>query len=85
MLARAIVHIIASRPAQKGAYFLRSMRIKHRHSITLRCWNPELVCKCSDIRAVQGQSLLCAYTWNAPNSECLGQQSSIRSLANVRL
>ena len=70
--------------AQKGAYLVKDMKIERRQRF-LRCWNPELARECSDIRAVQGQSSLCAYTRNAPNSERLDQQSSMRLLANMRL
>ena len=45
----------------------------------------ELACECSDICAVQGQSLSCTDMQNAPNRECLGQQNSMHLLANMRL
>ena len=58
MLARVIVCIIACCPALKGAYFLKYTRIGRR--LILRCWNPELARKCSDICAVQGQKFVYA-------------------------
>ena len=69
MLACVIGRITACRPAQKGAYFFKSMRIecRQRFQLTPRCWNAELARECSDICKVKVH--LCAYMQKAPNSE----------------
>ena len=75
-LARSFAFNTARYLAKKCAYLVKDMRIERGHSdftVTLRCWDP----RCSYIRAVQGHRSLCAYTRNAPNSEHLGEQSSI--------
>ena len=46
MLARAIVHVIACHPAQKGAYFLKSMRIEHRQRSKF-VYALIILCKCT--------------------------------------
>ena len=87
MLAHAIVHVTARCLAQKGAYAVMDMRIEFQLHVTLRCWDPELAHKYSDIRAVQGQRLLCTYMYaqNAHDSEHLGEQNSMRLITNMHL
>ena len=87
MFTCAIVRVTAR--CLKGTYLVKGMRIECVHSnstnsYTCRSWDPKLACECSDIRAVQGQRLLCAYR-NAPSSEHLGEQSSMRLIANTRI
>ena len=82
MFARAIVLITACCLAQNGTCLVMDMRIEHGHITisTLRCWDSELACECSDICTVQGQKLLYMYTYtqNVPNSKHLGKQSNMR-------
>ena len=56
-----------------------------RFQLTLQCSNSWLARECFDICVVQGQSSIMHFYTNASNSECSGQQNSIRLLANIGL
>ena len=45
----------------------------------------ELVLECHKSVLCKVKVRLCAYTWNVPNSECLGKLNSMRLLANMYL
>jgi hypothetical protein len=56
--------------------------VASRFQLTLKGCNPGQASKRADIE-VKGH--ICAYTRNAPNSEYLGQQNSMRLITNMRL
>ena len=62
VLTPAIIPVAACCLVQKVTYFVKDMRIEREHKLTLKSWDPELTRECSDIRAVQVQRLLCAYS-----------------------